>query len=392
MQLHMHHKLVIVGVLSLFTILLGLFALNLVYYDAVIAQALEKRPLELGLAAIHLERVANQNFLLKAEDQSYPVSETVLRSWFEPYVRWYTGKQNIRVKEDLVSDFLRPLAIELQKQPTNAQIIFKDGRVQVGIPEENGQQLDIDKTISSIIAAMHHDSLSANIVFTTIQPPINTDIISQLDLKDLLGHGESNFSGSPNARRHNIGIGANIFNGMIIYPNQEFSFNTNLGTVDETTGYLPELVIRNKHLIPEYGGGLCQVSTTLFRAAMTAGLPIIERAPHSFPVKYYNPQGYDAAIYPGVIDLKFVNDTGKPIILQSQVQGNKLIFDMFGTSDKRQVTINEPRTYHADESGALKTVMSRAITYANGEKTHQDFYSNYKSPALFTKVVANALE
>jgi len=141
------------------------------------------------------------------------------------------------------------------------------------------------------------------------QPEVTTENIDNLGITALLGAGESNFYGSPRNRRHNIAVGSARFNGVLIGPNEEFSFNKVLGKVGPQAGYLPELVIKKNKTVPEYGGGLCQVSTTAFRAALNSGLKITERVPHAYPVRYYNPQGTDATIYPPHPDLRFLIPT-----------------------------------------------------------------------------------
>mgnify|MGYP001613535693 CR=1 FL=1 len=161
--------------------------------------------------------------------------------------------------------------------------------------------------------------------------------------------------------------------------------------MEGSTGYLAELVIKGDKLVYEYGGGVCQVSTTMFRAAMASGLPIIERHPHSLPVRYYNPQGYDATVYPGVADLQFLNDTSAPVLIQSYVQGTAISYRIFGALDGRTVAINGPYQYDAQPDGSLKAVISRTVTYPDLTEKKQSFYSNYKSPSLFA-VVRNPLE
>ncbi len=223
------------------------------------------------------------------------------------------------------------------------------------------------------------------------QPVITMESLNALGLTSLLGTGTSSFSGSHKSRIHNIQVGAEKFNGLIIKPGEEFSFDDNLGEVGPKQGYLPELVIKQGKTIPEYGGGLCQVSTTVFRAAINAGLKITERHPHAFPVKYYNPQGFDATIYPPSPDLKFINDTPNNILLQSKIEGNKLTFEIYGTSDNREVKIKGPTILQANHDGSMKTILYQEI-WRNGQLDRQDkFPSNYKSPALYP-VVQNPLE
>jgi vancomycin resistance protein YoaR len=132
------------------------------------------------------------------------------------------------------------------------------------------------------------------------------------------------------------------FNGLIIKPGETFSFDDNLGAVDGSTGYKLELVIKAEGTIPEFGGGVCQVSSTMFKAALLAGFPIVERAPHSYAVGYYaqvDGYGLDSTIYPGVRDLKFVNDSGNNVLIQTFIDGDDAYINFFGTGDGRQVKL-----------------------------------------------------
>jgi vancomycin resistance protein YoaR len=169
----------------------------------------------------------------------------------------------------------------------------------------------------------------------------------------------------------------------LIKPEEEFSFNKIIGKVSPKKGYLPELVIKNNRTVAEYGGGLCQISTTCFRAALYSGLPITERRPHAYAVKYYNPQGTDATIYPPHPDLRFINDTPNYILIQTKIEGNILTFDFYGTDDGREVKIIGPYSYDKKRSGAMKAVVHQEI-YRDGELDRKEsFYSSYNSPALY---------
>jgi len=133
----------------------------------------------------------------------------------------------------------------------------------------------------------------------------------------------------------------------LIKPGEEFSTVKALGAVDGSTGYLPELVIKENKTIPEFGGGLCQVSTTLFRTVMNAGLPITERLNHSYRVVYYERgvgPGLDATVYLPKPDFRFKNDTPGWILIQGEVKGTNITFEMYGTKDGREATIDGPHT------------------------------------------------
>lgn len=224
-----------------------------------------------------------------------------------------------------------------------------------------------------------------NLPVLTSQSPVKLAQTNSLGINELVASGESNFSGSSKNRSHNIKVGAAKFNGIILKPGEEFSFNKFLGDVDAKNGFLPELVIKRTGVVPEFGGGLCQVSSTTFRATMNAGLPITERRNHSFAVKYYAPQGTDATIYPGFTDLKFVNNLSSDMLIWTRVEGTKLFFDFYGTKDDRTVEFDGPTQYDKKSDGSMKAAWTRRVRL-NGAVTEQVFKSTYLPPALFYPV------
>ena len=152
--------------------------------------------------------------------------------------------------------------------------------------------------------------------------------------------------------------------------------------MDAENGFLPELVIKRTGVVPEFGGGLCQVSSTAFRAAMNAGLPIVERRNHSFAVKYYAPQGTDATIYPGSTDLRFTNNLSSHLLIWTRIEGYKLYYDFYGTKDDRLVEFDGPTQYDKKADGSMKAIWTRHVSL-NGQQSEQIFKSTYLPPALF---------
>ena len=216
------------------------------------------------------------------------------------------------------------------------------------------------------------------------------DNIAELGIVNLLGRGQSDFSGSSSSRKHNIKIGASKYHGVLVEPGETFSFNKYLGPVDETGGFLPELVIKPGKLVKEYGGGLCQVATTAFRAALYSGVPITERKNHAFAVNYYSwpfgGPGVDATIYPPHPDLRFKNDTGKYILIQTSISGNRLTYDFYGTKGSRRAEVENPQYVEQNPDGSSKTVFYRNI-YKNDVLVERDpFYSFYKPASEYPKV------
>ncbi len=161
-------------------------------------------------------------------------------------------------------------------------------------------------------------------------------------IREVIGVGESNFSGSPETRIQNITTAVKKFNGAVIKKNRYFSFNHILDSVAEEDGFVPELVIKGNKTEKELGGGVCQVSTTAFRAAMASGLHIKERRNHSYAIQYYKPFGLDAAIYLGAADLRFKNNTPGDILVQAFVEDNDVFFVFYGTDDGRKVALEGP--------------------------------------------------
>ncbi len=308
------------------------------------------------------------------------VRSSELKDWIEPYTRAYSGKEDLRVSSKF-NDYLIRLATATNIEPVDAKFEFgDDNKAAVFRQSVQGKRFNIAKSATATINALRENKTSVQLTVDIVEPEITLEKVNNLGIETLLAKGESDFHGSTNARIHNIKTGASKFNGSIIKPGEEFSFNNILGEVNEKTGYQPELVIKGGQTIPEYGGGLCQLSTTVFRAAILAGLPITERRPHSFPVKYYNPQGFDATIYPGVTDLKFINNTREHILLQTRIEGTKLFVELYGSSDGRRVTMDGPYQYDQKANGSLKAYFVRTISYPNGDKKDERFDSNYQPP------------
>lgn len=328
----------------------------------------------------NLLQASIQNDLeIEIDGRKIVIKSDELKGWVEPHIRAYSGKKDLRISSKL-TDYLIQLAAATNIEPVNAKFEFEGNKAGLFSPSVQGKRFDIARSASAIITALRTNKSSANLTVATIDPEITLQKINDLGIETLLSRGESNFHGSSNARIHNIKTGATKFNGTIIKPGEEFSFNNILGNVDENTGYQYELVIKGGQTTPEYGGGLCQLSTTVFRAAILAGLPIVERRPHSFPVKYYSPQGFDATIYPGVSDLKFVNNTKGHILIQTKVASNTLIVELYGSSDGRRVVLDGPHQYDQQANGAMKAYFTRTISNADGEKKNERFDSNYQPP------------
>jgi len=171
---------------------------------------------------------------------------------------------------------------------------------------------------------------------------IHDKALQKRGISEIIAIGESNFLGSSWARKRNITVASNLYNGLILPKGKVFSFNEILKDVSPERGFAKELVIKGNKTEKEHGGGVCQVSTTVFRAAFLGGLKIEKRRSHSYAVPYYKPHGLDATIYLDVQDFKFRNDTDGDILIQTIVQDSDMKFIFYGTSDNREVEIEGP--------------------------------------------------
>ncbi len=285
--------------------------------------------------------------------------------------------------ENAIRAFVSNLAKQLNKDPVDATLQMANGKVAVFSLSSKGIKIDENKTFALILDRLKNNTFSGNITipYSTEKPVISTDSIANLGVTSLIGEGYSNFAGSPKNRIANIEVAIKNFNGALIKPGEEFSFLKTLGPVDAAHEYLPELSIVGNKTEPEYGGGICQVSTTAFRAALYSGLKITARTNHAYPVSYYNPQGMDATVYIPSPDLKFINNTPGYILIQTRIEGTKLIFDFYGTDDGRKTAIGGPTILERQPDGSMKTTMTQTVTDKNGNVIINDtFKSNYDSP------------
>lgn len=225
----------------------------------------------------------------------------------------------------------------IDRNPKNAKLAGSGGQVEVIADSVDGQKVKVDELVNKMKDALDNAKNEVEIPSEVTKPEVSSDNLAKLGLKQLVSTGWTDFSGSPHNREVNISVGASKFNGVLVKPGENFSFDDTLGPVEAYTGYLPELVIKKDKTVPEYGGGLCQVSSTAFRAALNAGLPILERSAHAYPVGYYKPFGVDATIYLPSPDLVFKNDTPGYILIQTRIIGKKLYFDFYGT--KKDITL-----------------------------------------------------
>lgn len=198
--------------------------------------------------------------------------------------------------------------------------------------------------------ADNENSWELTLPLSVTQPEITLADTNDLGIKELIGFGDSEYDHSIPNRIHNVAITTQKINWTVVAPGEEFRFNNTLGEVSKQTGYRSAYVISDGKTVLGDGGGVCQVSTTVFRAALNAGLPITKRKAHSYRVSYYelnSKPGVDATVYAGDVDLRFKNDTGHYILINGQTNSEELYMkiEIYGTSDGRTAEIVDHKTW-----------------------------------------------
>lgn len=305
------------------------------------------------------------SFSLVYEQKKWKVTPAIMQSWLglikEDNVI-SVGFDNEKVKEYLDTE----ISPKITTEPVLPRIQINNGRVTIWQAGQDGVSLNNELTVQAIQAWPNNTDQEIVIATNIVPNPQINKNAEELGLKEIIGTGVSHFAGSPKNRRHNIKVGADALNGILIKPGEEFSLLKALGEIDAKSGYLPELVIKNNKTVPEYGGGLCQIGTTVFRATFNSGLPVTQRRNHSYRVSYYEPAGTDATIYDPAPDYRFRNDTGYHVLIQARLSGDDLAFDFWGTKDGREIEYTDPVIYNIVQPRPTKIIETTDL--AEGEK------------------------
>lgn len=306
----------------------------------------------------------------------------------EKIITWVSIDKNndeaiLSLDQEKIKKYLSDtVAPKIDREAIRPRFEISNGKVSSWQTGQNGQKVNLDLSAAKIATEFIAGTTQIDLIIEEVS---GAELISDNNFKiqEIIGTGHSNFKGSPTNRRKNIQVGANSLHGLLIKPGEEFSLMNALGEIDGANGYLQELVIKGNKTVPEYGGGLCQIGTTMFRTALATGLPITMRQNHSYRVSYYEPAGTDATIYDPWPDLRFINDTGNYILIQARINKDDLYFDFWGVRDGRIATTTSPVIYNIVKPEATKIV--ETDTLKPGEKkctesSHNgaDAYFDYK--------------
>jgi vancomycin resistance protein YoaR len=320
------------------------------------------------------------------------------------------GRRDLRIGGPGATQWLAALARRVDRPPVNADwAIGSNGSVRV-IPDQPGQTLDVERSGQVLLRAAlvtAPDLRSAKLVVHTADADRSTSDAQAMKITGLVASYQTFYGGEPN-RIHNVQLVSHLIDDHVIGPGETFSFNQTTGDRSADKGFREAPVIINGELQTGLGGGVCQVSTTVFNAAYEAGLPIVSRTNHALYISHY-PQGRDATVnYPDT-DLKFVNDTGHWLLLRTWVGSSSLTVALYGRPVHRRVVsetaplvvtgpppvkkVRDPTLKAGEtvleESGspARRTSVERKVYDAKGKLLYDTtFYSSYRGEARVIRV------
>lgn len=349
--------------------------------------------------SLSLSRAGSQNVDVKVVIKTNEISESeaktalaVANYWLDKKLRLYFREYNLNLSIGEILPLIRlgesgrdedygvvinKLIEGVETKPRDAIFQFEEGRVKEFEPERDGIEVKREELLSKLKEIVESaDKTDLEIPVIVIRPKVTAGEINNLGIKELVAVGTSLFRNSIPNRIHNLTLASNKLNGIVVAPGETFSMNAALGEVSRATGYKEAYVISAGRTVLGDGGGVCQTSTTMFRTALNAGLPIVERKSHAYRVHYYEDDmgpGYDSTVFSPSVDLKFVNDTPAHILIQTKVDQKNfsLRYEFYGTKDDRMVNISKAR--FLSQSPALGTIYQDDPTLPEGTLRQVDW-------------------
>ncbi len=275
-------------------------------------------------------------------------------------VRAEGGELHIALDEGALRAYLEELAPALVVEPVDARFHFDEGTGQLEpiSPSREGRALDVGASLVRIVQELRAGNRYIPLVVQAVPPRYpDTATAEESGIVELVAEGDSYFIGSPSGRDHNIRLAATKFDGIVVAPGETFSFNHYLGEVSAEAGYDESYITAGEQLAIEVGGGICQVSTTAFRAAFWGGYPIVNRWYHHYRVRYYELMdagvGMDATVYSPQVDFRFTNDQPYPLLIETEIEegAHRLVFRFYSTDDGRRVEKKEAVVSDETEPG-----------------------------------------
>ena len=333
-----------------------------------------------------IEEIISEDLVINFEEKKWTLdSEKILN-----LIGFEKNEKEKRVKmildKSAFRDLANGLAAEVNESP-KGEVVSTDGNkvLEFKITKE-GKELDEERFKEDLKSAIFDDRKNVSLVLKNVDDSSDKE---KYGILSLIGEGTSHFAGSTAERIHNIILAAGNISGSLVPPGAVYSMNKSVGPIDYQHGFKSAFIIKGGRTVLGEGGGVCQTSTTLFRAILNSGLPIVSRYPHAYRVGYYEqdmPVGFDAAIFQPSWDFKFKNDTNAYVLIQahSNLSENSLTFKIYGTPDGRSVEISEPVV--TDQSPPPPPLYEDDPSLPKGVVRQVD-YAAWGATATFTRTV-----
>ncbi len=299
----------------------------------------------------------------KIVDQAYQVarSGSAVNQFLHKFgiltrMQRFSFTSNIEYSLDPIQETIAILEKQYNLEAKNALFSMKDGKVTAFAEEKDGLAVDSEDAIRKTRAILSSDAIRTvvsqmkpfriTVTSAILKPEVSLSDANTFGIQEIIGVGTSDYSGSIPERIHNLLLATERLNGTLIPKGDIFSYNKTIGEITAATGYKPAYVILNGRTVLGDGGGVCQTSTTIFRAAINSGLPIVAWAPHAYRVHYYENDGTpgrDATVYAPSQDFSFRNDTSASILIQTEADtdNNLLKYTLWGKKDERKIFISD---------------------------------------------------
>jgi vancomycin resistance protein YoaR len=350
------------------------------------------------------------------DGQKWDIPASDLVQFLTVDVAWRDGGTAVEMNLDreALASYLRDgFAGQVNRSPVDAQVAWStdQGGLVAIEPSTDGAALRASSFADLVAESFLGDQSAVEIPVLVTKPAVDSNNLAALGIDGLLARGDSNYDGGKPERDKNIEVGTDLLNGELIAPGEEFSFNGAVGEITAEKGFVEAGVIEAETIGRDVGGGICQVSTTTFRAALLAGAPMTEWWPHSLRLKGYERDGWTAGFDASILqsgsnpeywgDFRFLNDTDGYMLVQAWNDYPYNIVEIYGNDDGRTVEIGEPsfktpdwkyedkEVVDLDEpAGTMKqtqwptepyeVVYTRRVTYADGQVAEREFYSGYQ--------------
>jgi vancomycin resistance protein YoaR len=319
---------------------------------------------DLGQAKAEVEQALSRSVTLKFNKQRFKLEPDQLGQFVvqqvDPDLR---GAEAVTVtldQEALARWLSETIAPQVDRKPVDAVVGWNDELIAI---EESvdGVKLKPSSLAAEVTESFFSNHNSVDIPVATIKPAVDSNNLGALGITTRLGVGDSNFSGSDAGRETNIVVGANLLNGTLVPPHGEYSFNHSIGVITEEAGFVESAVIDGERIGRDIGGGICQVSTTMFRAALMSGMPITEWWPHRYRLGFYELDGWTPGLDASILqpegdpfsggDFKFRNPSDSWLLIESYTQGTQVVIVIYGPDLGYDVQISEPHVLETIPAG-----------------------------------------